>query len=242
MSNNLDISQVASNQDQKEVTINDANGELDAAITEQLTVEVDSSNAATLSASQFARNVYFIIDEDGVDPADADITITCPAQKRGLFVVRNDTDYTVTIEIASQPLDSPFVDAGGMLLLSCDGTNVERQSEGVSPFDVGSSFAGSPTASEIILEFIFTRDVTFPAGLTGSQGSAGTASTGTATFNITQDGTPVGTMVFDASASATFAMATATSFTAGEVLRIVAPASPDATLADLVFTLSGTRD
>jgi len=48
-------------------------------------------------------------------------------------------------------------------------------------------------------------------------------------------------MQFAAGASAaSFAMTSATTFAAGDVLTIVAPATPDATLANLVWTLAGT--
>jgi hypothetical protein len=40
--------------------------------------------------------------------------------------------------------------------------------------------------------------------------------------------------------SATFTMGTATSFAGGDVLTVIAPASSDATLANLAWTLTGT--
>jgi hypothetical protein len=40
--------------------------------------------------------------------------------------------------------------------------------------------------------------------------------------------------------SATFTMGTPTSFTGGDVLTVIAPASPDVTLANLAWTLTGT--
>ena len=245
MSNNLDLDQVAGSQDQKEVTINDQAGQLDAALTNQTTFSVTSSNALTLTAAQLRESAYFIFDEDGSDPADAAITITCPAIKRGLFIARNDTAFEVTIEVSSQPADSPTIAAGNTVLLACDGTNVEQPAgsgSSASPYDVGSAFGGTPTASLIIMQFIFPRAVTFPVGLSPSQGTAGTASTGTATFDIRKNGSSVGSMVYTASATATFAMTAATSYAAGDLLEIVAPATPDATLANLVFTVAGTRD
>ena len=39
---------------------------------------------------------------------------------------------------------------------------------------------------------------------------------------------------------ATFTMTTATTFIAGDVLTIAAPATPDPTLANLAWTLTGT--
>jgi hypothetical protein len=83
--------------------------------------------------------------------------------------------------------------------------------------------------------------VTFPAGLAGSQGTAGTAATAMATFEVEKNGVNVGTMVFAATAAtATFAMTSAATFNAGDVLTLVAPAVPDATLANLAWTFLGT--
>ena len=53
MSNNLDLSQIASNQLNKYITANDQAGELDAAITEPMAVPVDDTNAVTLTAAAF---------------------------------------------------------------------------------------------------------------------------------------------------------------------------------------------
>jgi hypothetical protein len=109
-----------------------------------------------------------------------------------------------------------------------------------APAYVSGSWAGSPGASQVIERYIFATPVTFPAGLAGSFGTAGTAATAAASFAIQKNGAAVGTMDFAASAtSASFAMATATSFAGGDVLTIVAPGSPDASLANLAWTLTG---
>ena len=110
------------------------------------------------------------------------------------------------------------------------------------PSYVSGSVAGSPGASQVVERTIFAAIVTFPGGLSGSYGTAGTAATAAASFAIARNGTAVGTMDFAAGASAaTFTMATATAFAAGDVLTIAAPATPDATLANLAWTLSGTQ-
>jgi len=109
------------------------------------------------------------------------------------------------------------------------------------PAYVSGSWAGSPGASQVIERYIFATPVTFPAGLAGSYGTAGTAATAAASFAIQKNGSTAGTMAFAAGAtSAGFTMASATSFAGGDVLTIVAPASPDATLANLAWTLAGT--
>jgi hypothetical protein len=109
------------------------------------------------------------------------------------------------------------------------------------PAYVSGSWAGSPGASQVIERYIFATPVTFPAGLAGSYGTAGIAATASASFAIQKNGATIGTMAFAASAtSASFTMAGATSFAGGDVLTILAPASPDATLANLAWTLAGS--
>jgi len=109
------------------------------------------------------------------------------------------------------------------------------------PAYVSGSWAGSPGISQVIERYVFATPVTFPAGLQGSYGTAGTAATTLATFAIQKNGSTVATMAFAAGAtSASFAMTSATSVAGGDVLTIIAPAAPDATLANLAWTLSGT--
>src|SRR5215469_6787311 len=107
---------------------------------------------------------------------------------------------------------------------------------------VSGSYTGPATANLVVQRFVFAGTVMFPAGLTGSQGTAGVAATATTTYSIKKNGANVGTMVFGGGATtATFTMAAATTFTAGDILTLVAPASPDATLANLAWTLVGSQ-
>jgi hypothetical protein len=107
---------------------------------------------------------------------------------------------------------------------------------------VSGSYAGSPTASLVIQRYVFADAVMFSAGLAGSQGTAGGAATATATYSIRKNGAIVGTMVFAPGATtATFTMGAATTYVAGDILTVVAPASPDPTLANLAWTLVGSH-
>jgi len=107
---------------------------------------------------------------------------------------------------------------------------------------VSGSYPGPPTANLVVQRYVFAGIVMFAAGLTGSQGTAGVAATAATTYSIRKNGSNVGTMVFAAGATtATFTMASATTFMAGDVLTMVAPASPDATLANLAWTLVGSQ-
>jgi hypothetical protein len=123
MSNNLALSQIAATQSNKHVTANDQAGQLDAALTEILSVEVDDTNLAIVLTEDFQRHAFFDV-VDAVTPPDDAITVTVPAIKRGLFVVRNETAQLVTVEIIGQPETSPTVSAGEAGLLICDGVNV----------------------------------------------------------------------------------------------------------------------
>lgn len=111
------------------------------------------------------------------------------------------------------------------------------------PYDVGGGATGVPAASLVLLRYPLPREVRFPASLTGSQGTAGTAATAQTDFDIRKNGVSVGTMRFAAAAStATFIAANSMTFEPGDVLTVVAPGSPDTTLADIGFALRGERD
>ena len=107
---------------------------------------------------------------------------------------------------------------------------------------ISGSFAGTSTANLVVQRYVFAGTVTFPVGLADSQGTAGVAATAATTYAIKKNATNVGSMVFGASSTtAPFAMPTATTFMTGDVLTIVAPATPDATLANLAWTLVGSQ-
>jgi hypothetical protein len=109
-------------------------------------------------------------------------------------------------------------------------------------YDVGSFIETAPTASQVVLRHVFARSVVFAAGLAPSQGKAEVAATAQTDFDIQKAGSSVGTMRFAASGtSASFIMASQQTFAAGDILKVVAPATPDATLANITFTLTGTR-
>lgn len=111
-----------------------------------------------------------------------------------------------------------------------------------SAYDVGGSLVGEPTASLTIMRLPLARPITFPSSLTGSQMVAGVAATAQTVFSLKKNGAEFGTATFAISGTvATFAGAGAT-FAAGDVLTIVAPASPDSTLGDLGWLIVGTRN
>jgi hypothetical protein len=112
------------------------------------------------------------------------------------------------------------------------------------PFDVTAFYPGVPTASAKVLRVPIARAVTFAANFAGSYAKAAVAATGSTAIDIQKNGSSVGTITFAAAGtSATFTSSggAAVSFAAGDVLGIIAPGTPDATLADIGIVLAGTR-
>lgn len=110
------------------------------------------------------------------------------------------------------------------------------------PYIVAGFYAGVLEDSALCLRHTFVMAANFPAGLTGSYSKAGTAATAETIFDIKKNGSSVGSITFAISGSTgTLAMASATSFAAGDVLTIVGPSTADATLADVDFSLKGSR-
>ncbi|ARK56315.1 hypothetical protein BOC36_24920 [Burkholderia pseudomallei] len=108
-------------------------------------------------------------------------------------------------------------------------------------YDVGGYIEGLPNASETVWQFYSPRAWTLPAGASGGA-KAGTAATASTTFTLKQNGTSVGTIVFSASGTTgTVSITSSTAIASGDLLALVAPATPDTTLADIAFTFAGTR-
>lgn len=111
-----------------------------------------------------------------------------------------------------------------------------------APYDVSIFYPGAPGGSEILARIPFVRNAVFPSALSGSAGKAGTAATASTVFSFQKNGVEFGTATFAASGTVpTWAAASPTSFAAADILTIVSPASPDATIASIGFTLFGKR-
>lgn len=106
--------------------------------------------------------------------------------------------------------------------------------------EVSGSQSGSALSGQVIFRRVFSSPISFAAAFAGSVAVAGTAATADAVYTIRRNGTAIGTMTFAAGQSVpSFAPSAAAAFASGDVLTITAPASPDATLAGLAWTLMG---
>lgn len=106
-------------------------------------------------------------------------------------------------------------------------------------FHIKTFFPGTQTAaSQLILRDHAAIADTIPTS--GNKASAKTASTGTAVFTIKKNGSSVGTVTFTTSATGVFSISSPITRAIDDILTIEGPATADATLADISFTLAAT--
>lgn len=107
-----------------------------------------------------------------------------------------------------------------------------------TPYDLSTQIVGVPDASAVALRFIAVRAFTLSAS--GQRGTAGIAATAQADFLVAVNGVTKATLRFAAlGTTITVVGGTAATIAAGDIVTITAPASPDATLANIGFTLTG---
>jgi hypothetical protein len=98
--------------------------------------------------------------------------------------------------------------------------------------------AGQPASGAVIFRHAFSRAARLPAGGGFSRAVAGVAATGPSAFALLKNDMPIGEIqVAAGEAAASFSVASAVDFAAGDVLAIAAPDPQDATLADTALTL-----
>ena len=242
MANELDIPQLEEGQASPEVTTNDATAALGDAVANQFLVDLTSGNVS-ITAAQYRSAVFFNCANVGTSGR----TVTVPEVEREFTLFECPAANTNTISLI-RGSTTLTLSPGRVYLVRTDGTAnglVARDIGGVSePSDHAVFFPGLFTVNN---QLMFRRKVlrafTLPANLAGSFGSAGVASTGTKVVDIKKAGSSVATITFTTSATGTLATSggTAQSFAVGDVLTIVGPATPDATLADISIDLFGTR-
>ena len=113
------------------------------------------------------------------------------------------------------------------------------QGLGLSPGtkQIGISYEPVPSTNQIIFQQTMGTTARFPTNLAGSFATLATAATAITVYALKKNGTGFGTITFAASGTVGAFSATATSFASGDILTLVAPASPDATAAGLNVTL-----
>jgi predicted ribosomally synthesized peptide with SipW-like signal peptide len=129
-------------------------------------------------------------------------------------------------------------------VLTADSTQALGLKWANEPFDVLTFYPGVPGASAKLFRGKLARAVTFPGNFAGAYFAASANATATTVFDIQKNGSSIGSCsIASGGTTATFTSTSGAtqSFAAGDVLSIIAPATPDATLADPAITLAGTR-
>lgn len=113
----------------------------------------------------------------------------------------------------------------------------------VNNYDLGVFLFGQPDASQEIMRYVAPRRIFFTDDFLESRLDAGTAATAETVFDIQVDGVSVGDVtVAAAGTTGTFTTDSGdVTVEAGEVISIVAPGTPDTTIADISITLKGAR-
>ena len=155
--------------------------------------------------------------------------------------VANTADYIPDAGGAKTSGHAVVFDANGKL---ADAGAAPVLAAGNQPYDIGFYLPGMPGNGVVICKVDFPRAVAFAANFAGSRGAApDTNSTGDTVFTVKKNGLTIGTITVASTGAYTFATSggAAQSFAAGDVMIIVAPSPPDATLQGIGWTLVATR-
>ncbi|UTU07846.1 tail fiber protein [Caulobacter phage C1] len=227
----LNLPQVAPNQNQKESTINTAQGILEAAANDGINLAVAANR--TLTADEYTR--AFMLTLTGLA---SPFTVSAPNTKR-FFAVSNTGASNATIKVSGSSGATVVVEPGKRTLIYSNGVDMVAISSGNSNLSGMSDTAGvddasdgqalvwdasssrwtpadmpsdhsitsipKPTNGQTLYKYVFTRNERFYSDYSGSQGHADDTATATTVFNVYKNTTLVGHVTFTAgSATPTF--------------------------------------
>ena len=176
----------------------------------------------------------------------------------GVFTVRQGTSGYTNNDFAANTAVVPVI-AGDYFKLRVNSTSsswddiqagnrtwfavevVETDDAANPPYDLSWRKEGQPAANEVVFRHALARRVRLEADFARSVGAAGTAATADADFDVRRNGNSIGTIRFGTGATTpTFTTTAAVTLESSDELVVVAPASIDASLADLAVTLAGS--
>jgi hypothetical protein len=242
----LNITAVASGQNNKETTINDADIALERATNDILEVNMSAGNV-TLTVAQFTRHMVF---RATAMPGNRQLTVpnnvgAGVSTAKRVFAVIHDTDgdYDLTITTGAGGGTNVVLKKGMRALISSDGTHLRlvTVAGGDSGISIAAYIPGTVPSSTTMLRYTAATDFTLPAGLVGSFGSLVIGPDGgSVSFDLRLNNVSFGSMDFaDGNDQATFSLASDRVVAPGDVISVNSPTDIyDA--ADLSFTFLGT--
>jgi hypothetical protein len=105
--------------------------------------------------------------------------------------------------------------------------------------NVPPAFVSGPfTANQVLFQYVATGPFIIPLNATGSIATLGVATTANLSLSMKKNGVTFGTILFLAGGTSGSFSCPLTSFITGDVFTVVAPASPDATAANLSLSIA----
>lgn len=223
----LNLTQVSAGQNNKEVTINADLLALEQATQGQLVVDM-SAGDVLLSVPQYTRNALFVasgLAADQVLTVPNDVGAGANTAHR-LFAVFNNSSFNVSVAITGGAGSINISPSFGVFIAS-DGNELTLiLSSFTASGTIGMFLPGAQEPSEVVMEYIAAGNgFTLPAGLSSSRGRCISPPLDDVEFIIAKNSVPIGSVLFAGSAStATFSLASANTFSAGDYLSIISPA------------------
>jgi hypothetical protein len=246
---NLAVPHVAAAQNQKEVTINDATDALDLAMTATLDVDCAAGGTITVSQAQIQRHVRVRL----VGAPTAPFIVELHATPR-LCAIANDSGQTATVQITSGSGTSVDVELDAQVLVHVAATGVTLVGAppvGAPPvvpgpevaqvYDFGMVTFDAPAAGAVMGKIILPRAVTLPGDFAGAQGHVDTAPDASFVISVSVNLVEVGTVTIGTDGAVVFATTggAGVGVLAGSIVRFVAPAAVDPSIAGIAITLAG---
>lgn len=245
---NIPRSHITQGQRRKEVTANTAMDGIAARVTDQATINL-TGETASVTLPGLTVGVARVIRLTSADealaiswPLDATYDAEDPTALEGEWTVINASGYDHTLQGLGGSQTIALAD-GFSQLVRFDGSEMYAVAGPVptgyrGEYHAQVAFVEKPTSSENSPIHLVVDAVRLLATAPGSSGYAETVATADAVFQIHKNGVSIGTVTFPASTNAaTFSVASNVDFFVGDRLRLVAPSSADATLADLAVNL-----
>lgn len=202
------------------------------------------------SSAQTNNNVAFLFQATNIDPTQSTqaimriydaSTLVGTITGGGGHVLNGTTDTATMVPYGIYRDSSNTVWLISGTATALKDANYQKTLAQLSAYDMLFYFASVPTASQVIGSAMLPRAVTLPVNCAGSVGKATTPPTSTATVLVQKNGATVVTIsIASGTGAVTFTNASPVSFSAGDMLTLLAQASPDATLAGINISLAGT--